>query len=105
MVALFLDLDGTTLRKDSNEWLPGVLEALVNWHQQGHQIIFVTMRGPHNPYLGLSKEVTEVFVKTLPFPVTLLTDIQSPRVLVDDNPPFAVHAAHNDSGWLKELIP
>lgn len=104
MVALFVDLDGTSLRHDTNEWLPEVLERLTKFHAMGHQLIFITQRGPHNPNKGLSAEATKELINALPFPALCLTDVQSPRVLIDDVQPFAVHASTNDPAWLKELM-
>jgi hypothetical protein len=85
----FIDIDGTTIKHSYHSWeknhskmelLPGVLEKINGWKQQGHYIVFTTARrGKNHPNLkqelmGLGLPVDQI-----------LTDIESgQRVLIND---------------------
>jgi len=85
----FIDLDGTTLKHSYHSWdnntsimelLPGVLEKINGWKQQGHHIVFTTARrGKNHP--NLKQELLD-----LGLPVDqLLTDVESgQRILIND---------------------
>lgn len=85
----FIDLDGTTLKHSYHSWdkntsrmelLPGVLEKIIGWKQQGHHIVFTTARrGKNHP--NLKQELLD-----LGLPVDqLLTDVESgQRILIND---------------------
>lgn len=85
----FIDIDGTTIKHSYHSWdknhskmelLPGVLEKINGWKQQGHHIVFTTARrGINHP--NLKQELIR-----LGLPVDqLLTDVESgQRVLIND---------------------
>jgi NDP-sugar pyrophosphorylase family protein len=85
----FIDIDGTTIKHSYHSWdknphhmelLPGVLEKINGWKQQGHHIVFTTARrGKNHP--NLKQELMQ-----LGLPVDqLLTDVESgQRVLIND---------------------
>lgn len=85
----FIDIDGTTIKHSYHSWdkniskmelLPGVLEKINEWKQQGHYIVFTTARrGENHP--NLKQELID-----LGLPVDqLLTDVESgQRVLIND---------------------
>jgi NDP-sugar pyrophosphorylase family protein len=85
----FIDIDGTTIKHSYHSWdknpskmelLPGVLEKINGWKQQGHHIVFTTARrGKNHP--NLKQELMD-----LGLPVDqILTDVESgQRVLIND---------------------
>lgn len=103
MAAFLVDLDGTVIRFHERAWLPGAIERLANLHRSGHEIVFVTMRGERDKGTDWSREVTEELFQQLTFPYRVLWDVQSPRVLVDDTSPFAIHVPRNDIGSWPEF--
>jgi NDP-sugar pyrophosphorylase family protein len=85
----FIDIDGTSIKHSYHSWdknisnmelLPGVLEKINEWKQQGHQIVFTTARRSKN-HPNLKEELIK-----LGLPVDqLLTDVESgQRILIND---------------------
>lgn len=97
MAASFIDLDGTVLRYHTSEFLPGVADRLTAYVAAGNQVYFISMRGPQDAGTEWSVEKTLAVLNTLPFPVVFISGVQSPRTVIDDTPPAAVHAITNDA--------
>jgi hypothetical protein len=105
MAALFFDIDGTVVHFHTNEWLPGVKERLCKLAEAGHQVIFVTMRGPQDEGTAWSVAATQALLEQLPFKYHLLTGVGQPRLLIDDGTPIAVQAKTDDpTSWLNRVI-
>lgn len=82
MAAFFVDLDGTTFYFGTNVPLPNALETLRKWQRAGHQIVFTTLRSDVS-------DVRKVLIKA-GLNCLILTDIQSPRVIINDDGAKAV---------------
>lgn len=98
MAAYFLDLDGTCFTYHTCDWLPGIPERLEALAAEGHRIYFITMRDLfRDAYTPYSLEHTRTALRTLSFHGwQLLTNVPSPRTLVDDTPPRAIAVTTND---------
>lgn len=105
MAAYFFDLDGTLVAYHTSSWLPGVVDRLTDLSRAGHQLYIMTMRErDRDAGTAWSVEHTEVLLQTLPFAVSLLLNVASPRVLVDDTKPEAVLATtNNPTEWLAKI--
>ena len=85
---LLCDLDGTIFHHGSHDFLPGAREFLRNAENAGYRIIFVTRRG------DLEFEGHEFYGKAATLKAlkdygldhhTIIFDVMSPRILVDDS--------------------
>ena len=85
---LLCDLDGTIFQHGTNDFLPGAREFLRNAENAGQRIIFVTRRG------DLEFKGDDVYGKAATLKAlkdygldhhTIIFDVMSPRVLVDDS--------------------
>jgi hypothetical protein len=104
MATFIFDIDGTVVEYHTNNWLPGVKEKLIELHQAGHQIIFVTMRGPGRDSDQEWNWVnTVVLFDQLPFLPRILDCCSWPRILVDDANPQALSIATNSTTWIEQL--
>jgi hydroxymethylpyrimidine pyrophosphatase-like HAD family hydrolase len=90
MAAYFVDLDGTTFRFGTNEFLPNARENLLARKQAGHQIIFTTMRDD-------AADVREV-LKQAGLGGMIITGVQSPRIVINDDGAYAVNH-QTDAPW------
>ena len=90
------DLDGTVLKYHTNEWIEGAKEHILDLHSKGHRIIFITMRSPGNSKSEWSIENAEKILKTLDIEYDVLYDVPSPRFLIDDCKPTAIHRKRNE---------
>ena len=101
MAAFFIDLDGTVFRYHTCEWLPGVQERLLGWDKEGHDLVFITRRDQdrdaNTPY---SLDLTRAALDTLLPQRHLITDVQTPRILIDDSPCFAWTTPRDSGVWL-----
>jgi predicted mannosyl-3-phosphoglycerate phosphatase (HAD superfamily) len=48
MAAHFFDIDGTLVNYHDNTWIEGARELLCQLHDNGNDIILITMRGPQD---------------------------------------------------------
>ena len=92
MAAHFFDIDGTIVNYHTSEWLEGAKEKLLQLFNDGHQIIFTTMRGEQdegtiwsvqNTKKTILKDLDDLGIK-----YTILFGVASPRILHDDSPIF-----------------
>ena len=97
MAALFFDLDGTLLDWHTNDWMPGAVEMLQKLKQEGHQIIFMTMRGHQDIDKLWSIENTLPILEKLGIEYRILFGVPSPRVMFDDSPTCGIHV--NTKQW------
>ena len=90
MGAHIFDIDGTIVNYHTSEWLEGAKELLVRLHSEGHQIIFVTMRGEHDKGTIWSIENTKNTILNeldeLGIEYAIIFGVQSPRTIHDDSP-------------------
>ncbi len=85
MAAVFLDLDGTFFQHGTNIPLPGAVATCRVWGSKGHVIIITTLRS------SLSED-EEQYLESLigkpwnlkGIPLTFLTGIPSPRIVIND---------------------
>jgi len=90
MSAHIFDIDGTIVKYHTNIWLKGAKERIIKLANEGHQIIFITMR---DEIRDASKEwspqrTRETILKDLVengVPYKILYNVGSPRKLYDDN--------------------
>ena len=89
MSAHIFDIDGTIVNWHTSEWLPGAVEMLVELNNEGHDIIFITMRGVQddntiwsidNTKNTILKDLDNMCVK-----YKIIFGVQSPRILHDDS--------------------
>lgn len=97
MAALFFDLDGTLLDWHTNDWKPGAIEMLQTLKQEGHQIIFMTMRGHQDIDKLWSIENTLPILEKLGIEYRILFGVPSPRVMFDDSPTYGMLS--NTKDW------
>jgi hypothetical protein len=96
MACYIHDIDGTLVYYHTNTWLPGAVERLTRLIAEGHQLVFVTMRGPQDEGEEWSMGKTDKLLAELPFPGwTVLYSTQSPRYLFDDSHVEALRVPHN----------
>ena len=89
MAAFIFDIDGTLVDWHTNDWMPGALEMLRELKQEGHQIIFTTMRGHQDIDKLWSIENTLPLLEQLGIEYRILFGVPSPRMIIDDS---SVHA-------------
>jgi hydroxymethylpyrimidine pyrophosphatase-like HAD family hydrolase len=90
MAAFFIDLDGTIFRFGTEEFLPNARESLLKLLQDGHQIVFTTLRGD-------AVEARKVLRKA-GLNCIILTGVQSPRVVINDSGAHAIDHV-TDAPW------
>lgn len=100
MAAFFFDIDGTIVNFHTSEWLPGVIEKLTTLHTQGHRIYFITMRGPQDEETEWSVKNTHKLLSVLPLEYHLITNVPSPRFLIDDNHIETINTQTNSADWV-----
>jgi len=92
MAAHIFDIDGTIVNFHNNEWIDGAKELIIQLYNEGHNIIFVTMRGPQddgtiwsieNTKKTILKDLDELNIK-----YTVIFGVQSPRIIHDDSPVY-----------------
>lgn len=92
MAAYIFDVDGTIVNYHTSEWLEGAKEHIVKLYKEGHGIYFITMRGAHDEGTIWSIENTENTIlkdlDELGVGYTIIFNVQSPRIVVDDSPIF-----------------
>lgn len=106
MSTYFIDLDGTIFRHGTNLLLPGARELLDKIAAGGHQIVFTTLRGNkhfegHPTY---SYEQAIEAVKSLGVNyVALITDLDSPRIVINDGGADAINHSINGRWYDDEI--
>jgi hydroxymethylpyrimidine pyrophosphatase-like HAD family hydrolase len=90
MAAYFVDLDGTTFYFGTNKFLPNARENLLALKRAGHQLIFTTLRDD-------AADVRRV-LKRAGLDATIITGVQSPRVVINDDGAYAVNH-QTDTPW------
>jgi len=102
MATLIFDIDGTIVKYHTNEWIEGALEYIEKMVNEGHNIVFITMRGPQDVNTEWSVERTKD---------TILTDLENkniqysilwhqptPRIIYDDADVYA-HKRVRNQKW------
>ena len=87
MAAQIFDIDGTIVDYHTNTWIEGAKEFIIGLYRNGHDIIFITMRGPQDDGTEWSMENTIKILKDLDdvgVKYRILFNVQSPRVVFDD---------------------
>lgn len=106
MAVYFIDLDGTILKHGTNNLLPGARELLDRIVAGGHQIVFTTYRGNkhfegHSSY---SYEQAMAAIRELRVDyIAVITDLDSPRVVVNDGGADAINHVTNGD-WSDDEI-
>ena len=89
MAAHIFDIDGTIVNWHTSEWLPGSIETLVDLNNEGHDIIFITMRGIQDANTIWSIDNTKNTIlkdlDNLGVKYEIIFGVQSPRILHDDS--------------------
>jgi FMN phosphatase YigB (HAD superfamily) len=89
MATHIFDIDGTILNWHTNEWIKGAKEKLIELHDKGDDIIFITMRGKQDEGTIWSIENTKnTLLKELDdlgIVYNIIFGVQSPRILHDDS--------------------
>jgi hypothetical protein len=89
MAAHIFDIDGTIVNYHTGDWIFGAKELLVELYKQGHNIIFITMRGEQdndtiwsieNTKRTILKDLDDAGVK-----YSVIFGVQSPRIIHDDS--------------------
>lgn len=90
MAAFFVDLDGTTFYFGTNTPLPNALDNLRKAVNDGHQVIFTTLR------TDISDAIKVLRAEGLD--CMILTGVQSPRIVINDDGAQAVNHP-TDAPW------
>ena len=99
MAALFVDLDGTAFRWNTEEFLPGAQEQLLDFHRAGHQIIFTTRRdGTMFPIRDVDRMLKRLFPGC-----GFMAGIESPRIIMNDEGVAAIKHPKNEP-WNYDLV-
>jgi hypothetical protein len=89
MSAHIFDIDGTIVNWHTSEWLPGAIETLIELNNEGHDIIFITMRGVQDANTIWSIDNTKNTIlkdlDNLGIKYEIIFGVQSPRILHDDS--------------------
>ena len=92
MAAYFFDIDGTIVNYHTSEWLEGAKEHILKLYKEGHGIYFITMRNANDTCTKWSIENTKYTIlkdlDELGIGYTIIFNVQSPRIVVDDSPIF-----------------
>jgi len=108
MATLILDIDGTIVEHHTNKWLPGAKEMLIKASDDGHKILFITMRGVQDDGKEWSIARTrETILKDLDnWAVNYMIHfgMPSPRIIHDDMPIAAIQRVRN-AHWVGNPIP
>lgn len=97
MSTYIFDIDGTILNYHTNKWLPGAKEKLIKLHSKGHQILFITMRGPQDEGTVWNMKDTTDILNTLGIPYRVVFGVDSPRILIDDSKIDLIRRKRNQS--------
>jgi len=104
MAAYIFDIDGTLVHYHTHRWLDGAKEMLNSLHQEGHDIIFVTMRDKdRDAGKAWSVENTHKLIEELDFEPPVLFNVQSPRFIIDDSKVVAIRRKQNKTWENDEL--
>jgi hypothetical protein len=104
--AYFIDLDGTIFKHGTNQLLPGARQLLDAITERGNEIVFTTFRGDlhfsgHRVY---SREGAMEGIRSLKVSYkTVLFDIDSPRVVINDGGAAGINHAKNEP-WTEDEI-
>lgn len=89
MAAHIFDIDGTIVNFHTSKWLKGAKETIVKLYKEGHNIIFITMRGTQDEGTIWSIENTKNTIlkdlDNLSVKYTIIFGVQSPRIIHDDS--------------------
>ena len=89
MPAHFFDIDGTIVNYHTSEWLDGAKEKLLQLFNDGHQIIFTTMRGAQDEgtiwSIQNTKDTILKDLDELGIQYTIIFGVLSPRIFHDDS--------------------
>jgi len=97
MATHIFDIDGTLVEYHTSKWLPSALEMLKELYKAGDQIILVTMRGKQDEGTDWSIENTDLLLKDIGIPYTILYSVSSPRYMHDDSKGAFLHHKTNES--------
>lgn len=88
MATHIFDIDGTIVNYHTNQWIDGAKELLIRLFQEGHDIVFITMRGiQDNNTLWSVENTKNIILKQLDdlgIKYYILFGMQSPRIIHDD---------------------
>ena len=99
MATFFLDLDGVIFKHSTMEFNEGALAYLKRIKEAGHHIVFTTARKSANnniPALQLDLTTQKLREAGVEFD-SIVGDLSSPRVVVNDDGAFAVDHERNTS--------
>lgn len=97
MATLFVDLDGTLVHFATNTPLTGAVEALSHCARAGDQIVFTTLR----PYID--GEMNALLTRIAGGPPTVLCNLPSPRIVINDDGASAVNHPTN-APWSSDSL-
>lgn len=95
MATYFIDIDGVILKHNTNDPIPETIESIKQLQAQGHKIIITTKRNSAAPH-HLSPEITTQALEKLGIsPTMILFDIDSPRIVINDQGAYGVNHPRN----------
>ena len=105
MSAYIFDIDGTIVNYHTHQWIDGAREMLHTLNRKGHDIIFITMRDSiRDVDKAWSVENTYKLMEDLDFePKAIIFNVQSPRIIIDDNKIASVRRKQNKKWEYDEL--
>ena len=102
MAAYFFDIDGTIVNYHTNDFIKGAAEMLRKLSSRGHQINFMTMRGPQDAEKEWSMEKTKDLLDSIGIEYRVMYGVKSPRIFVDDRANSLIHHK-KDQEWKTDL--
>lgn len=95
MATYFIDVDGVILKHNTNDPIPETVDSIKKLQTQGHKIIITTKRSKNSPP-ELQPEITTKVLKDLGIePEIILYDIDSPRIVVNDQGAYGINHPRN----------
>ena len=97
MATFLIDLDGVIFKHSTIEFNDGTLSYLKKIKDEGHNLVFTTARKAANnniPSLQLDLYISKLNDSGIEFD-SIVGDLSSPRVVVNDDGAFAVDHARN----------
>ena len=97
MATFLIDLDGVISKHSTMEFNDGALSYLKKIKDEGHNLVFTTARKAANnniPSLQLDLSIAKLNDSGIEFD-SIVGDLSSPRVVVNDDGVFAVDHARN----------
>ena len=84
MYTLFVDIDGTLVHQTTKDILPGVLDKIVQWRNEGHKVVLTTAVKSN-----MRNQVMNILIKHgIPYDALYMDVTPGPRISINDRKPY-----------------